>query len=149
MIDTQDDDDALWQVIMQDRPDLIVSELSGLAFDSLQQAFRPGDLDIMFSQPTPPSRFSEAIYIAIDPAAGGPQSDYALVSITRHKGIITVTRVFLAAQIQHADAIHQLGARVLFLAHPHVDAALEQVLVKLFRLVVVQGHHASVRCPDL
>lgn len=38
------------KTIMQDRPDLIVSELSGLAFDSLQQAFRPSDLDVMFNQ---------------------------------------------------------------------------------------------------
>lgn len=78
------------KTIMQDRPDLIVSELSGLAFDSLQQAFRPVDLDVMFSQPPPVPKHAEPIYIAIDPAAGGPQSDYALVSITRHKGIVTV-----------------------------------------------------------
>ena len=77
----------------QDRPDLVVSELAGLAFDSLQQAFRPGDLDVMFSQKPPEERNTEPIYIAIDPAAGGPQSDYAMVSITRHKGMITVRAV--------------------------------------------------------
>lgn len=77
------------KTIMQDRPDLIVSELSGLAFDSLQQAFRPSDLDIMFSQAAPKEINTECIYIAIDPAAGGPQSDYALVSITRHKGLVS------------------------------------------------------------
>ena len=100
---------------MADRPDLIVSELSGksrdpcmharypwvglththsptgLAFDSLQQAFRPSDLDIMFNQEPPLERNTEAIYIAIDPAAGGPQSDYAMVSITRWKGMVTVS----------------------------------------------------------
>ena len=76
---------------MQDRPDLIVSELSGLAFDSLQQAFRPCDLTVMFDQEPIASRNAEVIYIAIDPAAGGPQSDYALVSITRHKGMVTVS----------------------------------------------------------
>lgn len=76
--------------ILQDRPDLIISELSGLAFDSLQQAFRPSDLDVMFNQDPPEERNREAIYIAIDPAAGGPQSDYAMVSITRHKGMVTV-----------------------------------------------------------
>lgn len=77
--------------LMQDRPDLIVSELSGLAFDSLQQAFRPADLTVMFEQEPIEPRNSEAIYIAIDPAAGGPQSDYAMVSITRHKGMVTVS----------------------------------------------------------
>jgi len=79
------------KTIMQDRPDLIVSELSGLAFDSLQQAFRPQDIDMMMTQEAPKVQNSEPIYIAIDPAAGGPQSDYAMVSITRHKGIITVS----------------------------------------------------------
>jgi hypothetical protein len=35
-------------VIMQDRPDLIQSELAGLAFDSLQEAFRATDIDRMY-----------------------------------------------------------------------------------------------------
>lgn len=89
--------------LSQDRPDLIISELSGLAFDSLQQAFRPDDLDTMFNQEPPEPRNSEAIYIAIDPAAGGPSSDYALVSMTRYKGMITVslaTTVLESAQIR-------------------------------------------------
>lgn len=68
----------------------MISELSGLAFDSLQQAFRPCDLDVMFNQTPPDPINSQALYIAIDPAAGGPSSDYALVSIVRHKGLITV-----------------------------------------------------------
>ena len=33
---------------MQDRPDLIQSELAGLAFDSLQEAFRATDIDRMY-----------------------------------------------------------------------------------------------------
>ena len=78
------------KTIMQDRPDLIESELSGLAFDSLQQVFRTADLDIMFSQSAPPANLNETVYIFIDPAAGGPGSDYAVVSITRQKGLITV-----------------------------------------------------------
>ena len=41
-------------VIMQDRPDLIQSELSGLAFESLQQAFRATDIDSMMVQEPPP-----------------------------------------------------------------------------------------------
>ena len=76
---------------MQDRPDLIISELSGLAFDSLQQAFRPVDLETMFDQEPPEFRNSEAIFLAIDPAAGGPSSDYAMVSMVRHKGLVTVS----------------------------------------------------------
>eukprot|EP00961_Rhodomonas_salina_P063951 859499-Rhodomonas_salina.1 len=33
------------KTIMQDRQDLIQSELAGLAFDSLQQVFRPVDIE--------------------------------------------------------------------------------------------------------
>lgn len=78
------------KTIMQDRPDLIESELSGLAFDSLQQVFRGVDLDVMFSQTPPVPVTNEAIHLFIDPAAGGPGSDYAVLSVTRQKGLITV-----------------------------------------------------------
>ena len=76
---------------MQDRPDLIQSELSGLAFSSCQQLFRSAHLDVMFSQPPPEPELNEHVYMFIDPAGGGPQSDYAMLSITRHKGLITVS----------------------------------------------------------
>ena len=36
------------KTIMQDRPDLIQSELAGLAFDSLQQAFAAADVEVLF-----------------------------------------------------------------------------------------------------
>jgi hypothetical protein len=78
------------KTVMQDRPDLIESELSGLAFDSLQQVFRSPDLDIMFTQRAPPLSMNEAIHLFIDPAAGGPGSDYAVLSVCRQKGLITV-----------------------------------------------------------
>jgi hypothetical protein len=42
------------------------------------------------TMPTPPLEWKQQIFIIIDPAAGGPQSDFALLSMTRHKGIITV-----------------------------------------------------------
>jgi len=76
---------------MQDRPDLIQSELSGLAFDSLQTVFRPSDIAIMFEQAIPDPVLNADIYIFIDPAAGGPQSDYAILSFQRQKGLITVS----------------------------------------------------------
>ena len=78
------------KTVMQDRPDLIESELSGLAFDSLQQVFRSADMDIMFTQPPPSWITNDAIHLFIDPAAGGPGSDYAIVSVARQKGLITV-----------------------------------------------------------
>lgn len=76
----------------QDRPDLIESELSGLAFDSNQQIFKTAHIDIMFSQNPPTPVLNEAVYTFIDPAAGGPQSDYAVVSVTRQKGMLTVRK---------------------------------------------------------
>ena len=78
------------KVMMQDRPDLIKSELAGLAFDSLQQVFRKIDIDAMFS--TQPLAFVKdlEIFVIIDPAAGGPSSDYAVVSLCRQRGIVTV-----------------------------------------------------------
>ena len=78
------------KTIMEDRPDLIQSELSGLAFDSCQQIFKSAHLDIMFTQKSPQMVLNEAVYIMIDPAGGGPNSDYAVLSVTRQKGMITV-----------------------------------------------------------
>ena len=54
--------------MMADRPDLIQSELAGLAFDSAQSIFRPIDIDNMFEQKPFDSVISEDIYICIDPA---------------------------------------------------------------------------------
>ena len=81
------------KAIMQDRPDLIQSELAGLAFDSLQQCFRPCDIELMFNQPVPFHDMHPIIYIFIDPAAGGPGSDYAVLSIVREKGLVTVSQL--------------------------------------------------------
>jgi len=78
------------KTIMQDRPDLIESELSGLAFDSLQQVFKAEHIEVMFRQPIPPPVINEDVHIFVDPAAGGPYSDYAVLSVTRQKGLITV-----------------------------------------------------------
>jgi hypothetical protein len=44
----------------------------------------------MFSQRPPQPVINEPIHIFIDPAAGGPGSDYAVLSVTRQKGLITV-----------------------------------------------------------
>jgi len=75
---------------MQDRPDLIQSELAGLAFDSLQQVFRKQDILMMFETDPLPLMLGQPIWIVIDPAAGGPQSDYAVVSVCRVKGCVVV-----------------------------------------------------------
>lgn len=76
--------------IMQDRPDLIQSELVGMAFDSLQQCFRAADIEKMFTQVPPLHDLHPDVFIFVDPAAGGPASDYAVLGIIRDKGLITV-----------------------------------------------------------
>jgi hypothetical protein len=98
------------KTIMQDRPDLIQSELSGLAFDSLQTVFRSADIDTMLTQPAPEPVLNDQIYIFIDPAAGGPQSDYAILSFTRSKGLITVN-IHSSTQIDTMSLcfVHQMS----------------------------------------
>ena len=78
------------KIMMQDRPDLIQSELAGLAFDSLEQVFRKSDIRIALEIEPLPIVNDTTVFIIIDPAAGGPQSDYALVSMTRGRGNVTV-----------------------------------------------------------
>jgi hypothetical protein len=78
------------KTIMQDRPDLIQSELAGLAFDAQQSIFRPVDIETMFTQSCYETTVSEDLYIVIDPAAGGPSSDYAFVTFTRKCGMVRV-----------------------------------------------------------
>ena len=75
----------------QDRPDLIQSELAGLAFDSLQQVFRKCDIEIMFNTPALSIVDDQTVWLVVDPAAGGPQSDYAVVSMCRVKGCVVVS----------------------------------------------------------
>ena len=75
---------------MADRPDLIQSELAGLAFDALQQCFRTNDIDALMESVPMPFVWRQTIFIIIDPAAGGPHSDFAIVSFTKQKGIVTV-----------------------------------------------------------
>ena len=73
--------------------DLIQSELAGLAFDSLQQVFRKQDILMMFETDPLPLMLGQPIWIVIDPAAGGPQSDYVVVSVCRVKGCVVVRAV--------------------------------------------------------
>lgn len=79
------------KIMMQDRPDLIQSELAGLAFDSLQQVFRKSDIAIAMALQPLPMPDNPFVFVVIDPAAGGPQSDYAVVSIVRDRGSVTVS----------------------------------------------------------
>ena len=70
---------------------MIQSELAGLAFDSLQQVFRKADIKIAMAIQPMAFEHNNTIFVVIDPAAGGPQSDYAVVSFCRSRGNVTVS----------------------------------------------------------
>jgi hypothetical protein len=109
------------KIMMQDRPDLIQSELAGLAFDSLQQVFRKADVVIAMSLSPLVVPDNPTVFIVIDPAAGGPQSDYAMVSIIRHRGSVTV-RVFASFPSHATD--HASEHRVTKLHAVHLSTAI-------------------------
>lgn len=94
----------------QDRPDLIQSELAGLAFDSLQQAFRTKDIESMISAEPMAPKVLEPIYMFVDPAAGGPSSDYCMLCITRTRGIVSVSFLSLRIQIEGHSLPNQVRA---------------------------------------
>jgi len=76
---------------MSDRPDLINSEMGGVAFNSIDACFKQVDLKRMFNQiihitiPT-----GNAFFVTVDPAAGGENSDFAVVSFTMLHGVYKV-----------------------------------------------------------
>lgn len=43
----------------------------------------------------PPLEWKQPVYIIIDPAAGGPRSDFAIISLIRLKGMATVRKKLL------------------------------------------------------
>ena len=131
------------KTIMQDRPDLIESELSGLAFDSNQQLFKSAHLDIMFSQEPPPPVLNEAVYVFIDPAGGGPQSDYAVLSVTRQKGMLTV-RLVLAAEIGLPERVHKRLVGHAAVLDPRGHEPLAEVVVEALGLVGAEADHERV-----
>jgi hypothetical protein len=101
------------KIMMQDRPDLIQSELAGLAFDSLQQVFRKSDIEIAMALRPLEMPDNPTIFVVIDPAAGGPQSDYAIVSIMRDRGNITVRHATSHASLHCATNTRTSHASVL------------------------------------
>ena len=141
------------KTIMQDRPDLIESELSGLAFDSNQQIFKTSHIETMFHQPPPIPVLNEAVFTFIDPAAGGPQSDYAVLSVTRHKGLLTVRLVFLvflATQVRLPQRVHKRLVVHPAVLDPPGDELLAQGVVEALGLVRAQrAHHQHPRLPCL
>lgn len=118
---TEDKHDRL-KTIMSDRPDLINSEMSGVAFSSVDQAFRQCDLKRMFSN-CPPIELpvNPQLMVCIDPCAGGQFSDFALVSLVYENGI------FQVRQLVHARVCLVQPAA----AHAHATSSLMRAYVSL------------------
>lgn len=69
---------------------MVILLLQGLAFDALQQCFRATDIERFMSMQPPALEWKQDVYLVIDPAAGGPRSDFAIISMVRFKGMATV-----------------------------------------------------------
>ena len=79
---------------MSDHPDLINSEMGGVAFNSVDQCFKQALLKQMFSDAIPVRiEFNTRFFVTIDPAAGGEHSDFAMVSFMCSHGIYKVNSV--------------------------------------------------------
>jgi hypothetical protein len=123
------------KIMMQDRPDLIQSELAGLAFDSLQQVFRKADVVIAMSLSPLSFPDNPTIFLVIDPAAGGPQSDYAIVSIIRHRGSVTVSFILsLCNRPRVRASCYKITCTTHVYSHKFRHQKLVQVHVKVAQL---------------
>lgn len=76
------------KTIMSDRPDLINSELGGMAVAGTDQCFKQAYLKRMFADMIPLNvDYSHPFYVSVDPAAGGEKSDFAVISFWIHRGV--------------------------------------------------------------
>lgn len=76
---------------MSDRPDLIESEMGGVAFNSSDACFRDVDITRMFAPKTELRIDWEFdFFVTVDPAAGGQHSDFAVVSFLYIHGMYQV-----------------------------------------------------------
>ena len=136
-------------VMMQDRPDLIKSELAGLAFDSLQQIFRKFDIAHMMAADPLPFVQDQTVWIVIDPAAGGPQSDYAVVSIVRQRGCVTVS--LLRMRLRNAPRLvaraNKLPCRLPGAKEVHHELLpqIDQKTRDALRIALVHAQHARLQ----
>ena len=155
------------KIMMQDRPDLIQSELAGLAFDSLQQVFRKSDIAIAMALKPLPLPDNPFVFVVIDPAAGGPQSDYAIVSIVRERGNVTVRqpRATPRATPRHAPrhasrhaprvraALRERDGAAMLVAHElgnHMSAQVHEKVCALALLTRLAVHERLLEvCVDV
>ena len=54
----------------------------------------------------------QTVFLVIDPAAGGPQSDYAIVSLVRQRGCVTVSAPLSRNAVPVPARLHKLRHRL-------------------------------------
>eukprot|EP00961_Rhodomonas_salina_P198717 2680246-Rhodomonas_salina.2 len=89
----------------------------------------------------------EMIFLSIDPAACGPQSDYCVISFVLQQGCVKVRPS--AHEILPPEGAHQVQWSVKFRLQPPVEYILIQGLVESACLVLVQRARAEGQCGAL
>lgn len=105
-----------------------------MAFDSLQQAFRKQDIDNMFDSQAPTAQLYEAIYVFVDPAAGGPSSDYAIMSITRTMGVAIIIGIDILSGCKDPEKQFKLLVN-------HIKALQNQTVWRMSNITVFVEHN--------
>jgi len=131
------------KIIMSDRPDLINSEMNGVAFNSVDQCFKQSLLKQMFQEIIPLRiEFSTRFFVTIDPAAGGEHSDFAMVSFTCSHGIYKVC--FISAGIGCVcTCVFGASLEEIFVTLTHNRHACNKLISSVHRKIPI------VKCPTL
>ena len=81
--------------VLTSATDIANFQMQGLAFDSLETVFKATDVKMMLDLEPLAVPTNSTVFVVVDPAAGGPSSDYAVVSIARVRGTVNVSFYFL------------------------------------------------------
>tara|TARA_B100001142_G_C14324097_1_gene651608 strand:+ start:1535 stop:2419 length:885 start_codon:yes stop_codon:yes gene_type:complete len=135
------------KTIMSDRPDLINSELGGIAVGNNDQCFKVPDLKRMFEN----SIFiqiplSASFFCTIDPCAGGEHSDFALVSFIICNGAF---HVLGAEALQTKDPFKTFGlldAHIKAVRATYSDLVFAQCKVIVERNLGFEAEHLYREC---
>ena len=77
--------------VLTSATDIANFQMQGLAFDSLETVFKATDVKMMLDLEPLAVPTNSTVFVVVDPAAGGPSSDYAVVSIARVRGTVNVS----------------------------------------------------------
>ena len=81
--------------VLTSATDIANFQMQGLAFDSLETVFKATDVKMMLDLEPLAVPTNSTVFVVVDPAAGGPSSDYAIVSIARVRGTVNVSLFYV------------------------------------------------------